>query len=172
MSNSFRILTLSGFLLVTVLGISSAHAVQLINVAPVRGSRCLRVEGGSTANGTPIQGAPCNFSFIPQDATFFQEFNWEGPRIQGIGTTFERGPPGGKCLDVLGGGTADRTPVQLFDCNLSSAQQWNFSNGRIINVRSGKCLDVDLFSDGPAVTPARIFTCSDIRSVGQLWFIR
>jgi hypothetical protein len=164
-----------------VLGISSAHAVQLINVTPVLGNflvlKCLRVENGSTANGAPIQGSPCDstnsaFSFarFGQDATFAQEFNWEGPRIQGIGTTFERGPPGGKCLDVLGGGTADLTPVILFDCNLTSAQQWNFSNGRIINVRSGKCLDV--FDNGISVRQARIRTCGGISPVGQLWFIR
>ena len=30
----------------------------------------------------------------------------------------------GKCLDVASGGTADGTPVQLWDCNGTAAQQW------------------------------------------------
>ena len=179
MSNSFRSLMLSGFLLVTVLGISSAHAVQLINGTPLLGNfivrKCLRVENGSTANGTPIQGAPCNstnsaFSFarFGQDATFAQEWNWEFFGIQGIGTD----ALGSRCIDVAGGGTADRTPVQLFACNGTGAQKWIFRNGQIINPQSGKCLDVDVFDDDPGPTQARIFTCSNIRIHGQLWMIR
>lgn len=32
---------------------------------------------------------------------------------------------GNKCLDIRNNGTADRTPVQLYDCNGTSAQKWN-----------------------------------------------
>ena len=116
MSNSIRSLKLTGFLLVTVLGISSAHAIQLINVEPVLGTffvrHCLTVKGGSTANGTPLQGDRCesifgqDATFAHQDATFAQEWNWEFFGIQGIGTD----ALGSRCIDVAGGGTADRTP--------------------------------------------------------------
>ncbi|MFD6984643.1 family 16 glycosylhydrolase, partial [Streptomyces sp. NPDC059956] len=32
---------------------------------------------------------------------------------------------GGKCVDVAGAGTANGTPVQLYDCNGSAAQRWS-----------------------------------------------
>ncbi|MFI6083692.1 family 16 glycosylhydrolase [Streptomyces sp. NPDC051217] len=48
---------------------------------------------------------------------------------------------GGKCLDVAGASSANGTPVQLYDCNGSGAQQW--SRGANDSLRAlGKCLDV------------------------------
>ncbi|KMS92175.1 chitinase, partial [Streptomyces regensis] len=38
----------------------------------------------------------------------------------------------GKCLDVAGANSADGTPVQLYDCNGTNAQQWTVgSDGTI-----------------------------------------
>ncbi|KAG6904780.1 hypothetical protein DXG01_007251 [Tephrocybe rancida] len=34
-----------------------------------------------------------------------------------------------KCLDVRGGQFQDGTPVQIFDCNKTPAQQWKISRG-------------------------------------------
>ncbi|MFE1930906.1 ricin-type beta-trefoil lectin domain protein [Streptomyces sp. NPDC059474] len=31
---------------------------------------------------------------------------------------------GGKCVDVAGANSANGTPIQLYDCNGSAAQQW------------------------------------------------
>ncbi|MFD5896748.1 MULTISPECIES: family 16 glycosylhydrolase [unclassified Streptomyces] len=48
---------------------------------------------------------------------------------------------GGKCLDVAAASSANGTPVQLYDCNGSAAQQW--SRGANDSLRAlGKCLDV------------------------------
>jgi beta-glucanase (GH16 family) len=48
---------------------------------------------------------------------------------------------GGKCLDVAAANPANGTPVQLYDCNGSAAQQW--SRGANDSLRAlGKCLDV------------------------------
>jgi hypothetical protein len=56
-------------------------------------------------------------------------------------------PPGGrpvialnKCMDVRGANPADGTPVQIYDCNNSSAQQWT----RVGNTFRAydKCLDI------------------------------
>ena len=48
----------------------------------------------------------------------------------------------GKCLDVRGAGVANATPVQLFDCNSTAAQQWvTRPDGTILNPQSGRCLD-------------------------------
>ncbi|WP_440081381.1 ricin-type beta-trefoil lectin domain protein [Streptosporangium sp. LJ11] len=48
---------------------------------------------------------------------------------------------GGKCVDVAAANSANGTPIQLYDCNGSAAQQW--TRGGDGTVRAlGKCLDV------------------------------
>ncbi|GHH85655.1 hydrolase [Streptomyces sulfonofaciens] len=46
----------------------------------------------------------------------------------------------GKCMDVAAASSANGTPVQLYDCNGSAAQQWSV-NGDSLRAL-GKCLDV------------------------------
>ncbi|WLQ39549.1 RICIN domain-containing protein [Streptomyces laculatispora] len=48
---------------------------------------------------------------------------------------------GGKCVDIAAGGTANGTPVQLYDCNGSAAQQWSLGGDGTVKAL-GKCLDV------------------------------
>jgi Ricin-type beta-trefoil lectin domain len=84
--------------------------------------------------------APGQVSASRCSVTFYDAWNWEGDKIQGIGTTQER--LGGKCIDVAGGGTANGTPVRLFDCNGTGAQRWRYFKGFIMNPQSGKCLFV------------------------------
>jgi beta-glucanase (GH16 family) len=48
---------------------------------------------------------------------------------------------GGKCVDVAGANTANGTPVQLWDCNGTGAQQWTVGTDGTIRAL-GKCLDV------------------------------
>ncbi|WP_255953950.1 ricin-type beta-trefoil lectin domain protein [Streptomyces odontomachi] len=47
---------------------------------------------------------------------------------------------GGKCVDVASASSANGTPVQLYDCNGTAAQQWSV-NGDSLRAL-GKCLDV------------------------------
>ncbi|RZB13926.1 glycosyl hydrolase family protein [Streptomyces sp. F001] len=47
----------------------------------------------------------------------------------------------GKCMDVAGASSANGTPVQLYDCNGSGAQQWTVGSDGTIRAL-GKCLDV------------------------------
>ena len=47
----------------------------------------------------------------------------------------------GKCLDVTGANSADGTPVQLYDCNGTGAQQWTVGTDNTVRAL-GKCLDV------------------------------
>jgi len=50
----------------------------------------------------------------------------------------------GKCLDVLGGSTANATPTKLATCTGTGAQVWNsLPAGVIKNVQSGYCLDAE-----------------------------
>ena len=48
---------------------------------------------------------------------------------------------GGKCVDVAGANSANGTPVQLWDCNGTAAQQWTVQSDGSIRAL-GKCLDV------------------------------
>ncbi|GHF79777.1 hypothetical protein GCM10018787_30720 [Streptomyces thermodiastaticus] len=47
----------------------------------------------------------------------------------------------GKCLDVAGASSANGTPVQIYDCNGTNAQQWTVGSDGTIRAL-GKCLDV------------------------------
>jgi hypothetical protein len=48
----------------------------------------------------------------------------------------------GRCLDINGNGTANRTQVELWDCNGVGGQNWQQqANGSLLNPQSGRCLD-------------------------------
>jgi chitinase len=151
MSSSFRILALGGFLLVTTLGVSSAHAAIFVNQQQ---SQCLSVFFG--ADGAQAVLSPCT-------ASFFQMWNWEEIEIRGLGTT----NLALKCLDVKGAGTANNTPVQLFTCNGTVAQRWFYTAGQILNPPSGKCLDLT----GEGLGTVVIVTC-DSSKLSQRWAIQ
>jgi len=88
-------------------------------------------------------------------------FSIAGSAAQVIGTS-------GKCLDVQGGGAADRTPVILFRCHGSPNQQWYSRNGQIVGI-GGKCLDVQggLTADRTRVI---LFQCHG--GPNQQWSVR
>src|SRR6516165_5403546 len=152
MSSSFRILALGGFLLVTTLGVSSAHAAIFVNQQQ---SQCLSVF--FSADGSQAFLSPCT-------ASFFQMWNWEEIEIRGLGTT----NLALKCLDVKGAGTANNTIVQLFTCNGTVAQRWFYTaSGQILNPPSGKCLDLT----GEGLGTVVIFTC-DSNKLSQQWAIQ
>ncbi|KAG5634420.1 hypothetical protein H0H81_002054 [Sphagnurus paluster] len=46
-----------------------------------------------------------------------------------------------KCIDVRGGQYANGTPVQIYDCNGTGAQNWSFANGKVQLVGNNFCLD-------------------------------
>ncbi|MFD6888148.1 lectin [Streptomyces sp. NPDC059957] len=74
---------------------------------------------------------------------------------------------GGKCVDVAGAGTANGTPVQLYDCNGSAAQRWSVGTDGTIRAL-GKCLDVA--SGGTADgTPVQLWECNG--SAAQRWAV-
>jgi hypothetical protein len=66
----------------------------------------------------------------------------------------------GKCLDIAGGGTANGTKVQLYDCNSTGAQVWiPQSNGAYLNPASNRCLDIPNSSTA-AGTQVQIWDCN------------
>ena len=75
----------------------------------------------------------------------------------------------GKCLDVNGGGTANGTVVQLWDCNGSAAQQWAVSGAQdIVNPQANKCLDTIGGSSADG-TRTHIWDCLGVAS--QKWAV-
>ncbi|MEW2167748.1 family 16 glycosylhydrolase [Streptomyces sp. NPDC007084] len=73
----------------------------------------------------------------------------------------------GKCVDVAGAGTANGTPVQLYDCNGTAAQQWTVGSDGTIRAL-GKCLDVT--NNGTADgTKIQLWDCTG--GTGQKWAV-
>ncbi|MFG2823520.1 ricin-type beta-trefoil lectin domain protein [Kitasatospora sp. NPDC048365] len=113
----------------------------------------------------PWQGGPGlavnSFSYTP---------NGTGGGTGGGGGTSIVGQGSGRCLDDQEGGTADGTPVQLYDCYTGTGgwpnQQWSWSNGALVNTRSGKCLDVagGRVDNG---TQVRLWSCNGLGA--QKW---
>ncbi len=152
MPKALRMFVPLGLFLATFLAFSSAQAALFVNAQT---GGCLDDRGAVTTDRNPLWAFPCN-------ATFAQQWNWEGLAIQGIGTS----AAGGKCVDVNGAGTADFTVVQLFTCNGTRAQTWRYLNGQVINTNSRKCLD----ANGGQPNQLVIRTCNG--SLSQRWLIR
>jgi hypothetical protein len=73
---------------------------------------------------------------------------------------------GGPCLDVQGANTADFTPVQVYGCNGTGAQQWTVDTDGNTLQALGKCLDVQYggTADG---TPVDLYDCNGTGA--QVW---
>ncbi|MBO3746935.1 ricin-type beta-trefoil lectin domain protein [Streptosporangiaceae bacterium NEAU-GS5] len=115
-------------------------------------NKCVDVQGGSSANGTPIWLYPCNGT-AAQSWTIHTSPNSGNLGVDGTIRAL------GKCLDVTNGSTAALTPVQLYDCNGTGAQIWQElpDGAHILNPQSGKCLGVNPVLNGDF--RLRIETC-------------
>jgi chitinase len=71
----------------------------------------------------------------------------------------------GLCVDVRGANTADFTPVQVFTCNGTSAQQWTLASNSTIQAL-GKCLGVHHGGTTNGTT-VDLYHCNN--SGGQVW---
>ena len=96
---------------------------------PVVGNarKCIDDAGASTNNGSAIQ-----ISRVMDELAELDVEQWR----RDLAVL-------GKCMDVTGGGTANGTQVQLWDCNGTGSQEWRWRNqNRLVNPQSGRCLDV------------------------------
>ncbi|MGW2858057.1 lectin, partial [Streptomyces sp. NPDC001215] len=73
----------------------------------------------------------------------------------------------GKCLDVAGANSADGTPVQLYDCNGTAAQQWTVGTDGTLRAL-GKCLDVTGNSTADGAR-AQLWSCTG--GANQKWTV-
>ncbi|GAB1641280.1 arabinofuranosidase catalytic domain-containing protein [Krasilnikovia sp. MM14-A1259] len=66
----------------------------------------------------------------------------------------------GRCLDINGNGTANGTPVELWDCNGVGGQKWvQQADGSLRNPQSGRCLDSPSGATGNG-TRLQIWDCN------------
>lgn len=71
------------------------------------------------------------------------------------------------CMDVVNGGSASGTLVQLHTCNGTAAQQWTRNAaGELVNPQSGLCL-TDPGNGTANSTQLDIAACTG--AAGQLW---
>ncbi|MEW1859649.1 family 16 glycosylhydrolase [Streptomyces sp. NBC_00669] len=73
---------------------------------------------------------------------------------------------GGKCVDVTGANNANGTPVELYDCNGTGAQQWTSTGGTLQAL--GKCLDVTAAGTADG-TPVQLYDCNG--TAAQQWVV-
>jgi non-reducing end alpha-L-arabinofuranosidase len=110
--------------------------------------RCVDVAADDTGvNGAAVQLWDCQISSKDQRWTY-----------DSVNQTLTSGI--GRCLDIVGNGTANNTLVQLYDCSTVGGQKWvQDASGRLVNPQSGRCLD----SPGGATadgTRLQIYDCN------------
>jgi hypothetical protein len=92
------------------------------------GSKCVDVAADDTGvNGTAVQLWDCQSFAVDQH--WFHNANGSLRTL-------------GRCLDIVGNGTANGAQVELWDCNGVGGQVWQQqANGSLLNPQSGRCLD-------------------------------
>jgi lysophospholipase L1-like esterase len=132
----------------TSLGAPTARTTA--EVASGIAGKCLDLDAGNSADGTPVQLWTCNQTA----AQSWTPYTDSTLRIEG------------KCLDATGGGTADGALTQLYDCNGTGAQVWQPYDGGYLNLASGRCLD-DPASSATDGTRLELWDCNG--GANQLW---
>ena len=110
------------------------------------GGQCVDVGGDDTgSNGTAVQLWGCQ--------SYAEDQHWQHNADNSLSTI-------GRCLDIIGDGTAQGTKVELWDCNGVGGQKWvQQSNGSLLNPQSGLCLD-DPSDNNANGTQLQIYTCN------------
>jgi hypothetical protein len=92
------------------------------------GGKCVDVASDDIGtNGTPVQLWDCQSWAVDQ--------HWYRNANGSLRTL-------GRCLDIVGNGTANGAQVELWDCNGVGGQVWNQqADGSLFNPQSGRCLD-------------------------------
>ncbi|WP_440081382.1 ricin-type beta-trefoil lectin domain protein [Streptosporangium sp. LJ11] len=108
-------------------------------------------------------GSPDASTTFPQQLTVDYVRVYAPP--SGGGRTGQITGIGGKCVDVAAASTANGTPIQLYDCNGTTAQQWTLGTDGTVRAL-GKCLDVTAAStaDGAQI---QLYDCNG--TTAQRW---
>jgi beta-glucosidase len=114
-----------------------------------------------TISGTPATAGTSAVTVTARDgagAFASQSFTWTVAPAGSGGATGQVTGYGGLCLDVRSASSADGTPVQVYTCNGTNAQQWTVAADGTLQAL-GKCLDVA--GGGTANgTLVQLYTCN------------
>ncbi|WP_329454317.1 arabinofuranosidase catalytic domain-containing protein [Streptomyces sp. NBC_01497] len=109
---------------------STAQRFTVNGGAPIGGpgGKCADVAADDTGvNGTPVQLWDCQSWALDQ--------HWKQNADGSLSTL-------GRCLDIVGNGTADGAQLELWDCDGAGGQKWvQQTDGSLLNPQSGRCLD-------------------------------
>ena len=136
-----------------------AAAANSGTTGPIRqaggSAKCLDDPSGRTANGTGVDLSSC---------TGKSSQNWTVVQDGTIRT-------GGKCLDVVGGARTNGAKLQLYTCSSADlAQVWQAAtDGQLINLKSGKCLDVPVAKAGNGTRPVIEPCANSTTSPNEHW---
>ncbi|WP_306432499.1 ricin-type beta-trefoil lectin domain protein [Streptomyces sp. A1136] len=125
----------------------------------------------SLTTGAKALGEMLGHSWVADHAARFQDY-WSPGGAGTVGdntAVIEVHAANGKCLDVENSGAVDGTPVQVYWCNGTDAQQWwvyGDDHGLHLRNRNYKCLDVSN-NDPTNGTKIQVWTCNS--SPAQTW---
>jgi chitinase len=148
--------------LASLYGISTSAAYAMMGLTPIAGTN----DDGtyfSTANAQSLE----SFAAYQYSSIFNKITGTSGGGGGGGGTGATGAITGyeGLCLDDRSASTANFSPIQVYTCNGTSAQNWTVASGNTLQVL-GKCLDVDAAgtANGTAVD---LYTCNG--TAAQVW---
>jgi chitinase len=164
--------------LASLYGISTSQAYARMGLTPIAGQNDDN-EYFSQANASTLESFAASNGV--QELSFWEVDGYDKPtgyayskifnQITGGGGgtgTSATGPVtgyGGLCLDVRGASSANLTPVQVYTCNGTGAQQWTVASGNTLQAL-GKCLDVNAAGTSNGTT-VDLYDCNGTGA--QVW---
>jgi beta-glucanase (GH16 family) len=118
---------------------------------------------GGGPNGSTVSGVPMLIDYV---AAYTSGSGGGGGTTPPPSGKAVKGP-GGLCLDVRSSNSANGTPVQIYTCNGTGAQQWTYVEAGSTLRAFGKCLDIP----GGATANGSKLQLWDCNSTGAQVFI-
>ena len=166
--------------LTSLYGISTAQAYARMGLTPIAGQNDDN-EFFSQANASSLESFAASNGV--QELSFWEVDGYDKPdgyaysKIFNAITSASGGGGGGSagagpitgyaglCVDVRGASTANFTPVQVYTCNGTGAQQWAVGAGNTLRAL-GKCLDIDAAGTANGTT-VDLYDCNGTGA--QVW---
>jgi beta-glucosidase len=127
----------------------------------------LTISSSGTISGTATTAGTSTVTVTATDGTGAKgstTFIWtvatpstSGPVVSGVSSSL--------CLDVKAANSTDGTPVTIYTCNGTAAQQWTVSPGNTLQAL-GKCLDIQAAGTANG-TLVQLYTCNGTGA--QVW---
>ena len=167
--------------LASLYGISTSQAYARMGLTPIAGqnddNEFFSQSNASTLESFAASNGVAELSFWEVDGydkplgyAYSKIFNAitsgsTGGGGTGTGATGPITGYGSLCVDVRGASSANFTPVQVYTCNGTNAQQWTVASGNTLQAL-GKCLDVDAAGTANGTT-VDLYDCNGTGA--QVW---